>query len=143
MTSHIDELKSLHTTLIDARNGYLEALKNAQGKGLSPLFRDMLALHQSHADALADLLGQYGERVTDSGSLLSTIHRAVINVRALFGGLSSKVLPGLIDGERRIVQHYDDALVHASPSDYPLLTKQRVSLASKVAEMEAQNDLVA
>ena len=49
----LDHLKSLHTSAIDARNGYQEALKEADGKGMTPLFRDMIALHERHADELA------------------------------------------------------------------------------------------
>ena len=39
MTEHADALKTLHTSLIDSRNGYEEALEDAEGKGLTPLFR--------------------------------------------------------------------------------------------------------
>jgi hypothetical protein len=41
----LDYLNSLHTGAIDARNGYQEALKDAVGKGMTPLFRNMMALH--------------------------------------------------------------------------------------------------
>ncbi len=52
-TDILEQLKSLHTHAIDARNGYREALEDAKGKGLSPLFRDMIALHESNAAELA------------------------------------------------------------------------------------------
>ncbi len=60
----LDHLKSLHTAAIDARNGYREALEDAEGKGMTPLFRDMIALHERHAAALA------GELAAASGKAI-------------------------------------------------------------------------
>ena len=40
-------LKSLHSGLIDSRNDYKKALLDAEGKGLSPLFREMIAPYLS------------------------------------------------------------------------------------------------
>jgi hypothetical protein len=54
----LDQLKSLHTSAIDARNGYQEALEDAKGKGMTPLFRDMIALHQDNAAELARELNE-------------------------------------------------------------------------------------
>ena len=39
----VADLKSLHTAAIDARHGYEEALKDAEGHGMTPLFRDMIS----------------------------------------------------------------------------------------------------
>ena len=56
MTDHIEALKGLRTSLIDSRNGYQEALDDAEGKGLTPLFRDMIALRSNDIDGLAPFL---------------------------------------------------------------------------------------
>ena len=39
--------------LIDSRNGYEEALKDAEGRGLTSLFREMIALRNGDADEIA------------------------------------------------------------------------------------------
>lgn len=143
MADHIDHMKSLHTTVVDARKGYEEALKDAEGKGLTPLFREMIALHQSHADALAADLARHGEKVDDQGSFMSTIHRTVISVRSLFGGLDESILPGLIDGEERVVSYYDEALTDCPPEETAALAKQRAALQAKINQMKAQKDLAA
>jgi uncharacterized protein (TIGR02284 family) len=116
MTSEIlDHLKSLHTAAIDARNGYRRALEDAgKGPDLTRLFRDMAALHDRNAAELATLLAGAGERPDDGGSFMSTIHRAIMDIRSLFGGLDESILPGLIDGEERNIGQYDDALPHAA-----------------------------
>ena len=134
-----DHLKTLHTAAIDARNGYQEALEDAEGRGMTPLFRDMVALHQRHASALHDVLAQAGEKPDDSGSFMSTVHKTIMDVRSLFGGLDDSVLPGLIDGEKRNVAKYDEAINGAPPptSIETMIGEQRGDLARKIAEMEA------
>ncbi len=105
-----DELKSLHTAAIDARNGYEEALQDAEGKGMTPLFHEMIAVHTKNANALSGELQRAGEQADDKGSFMSAVHRTVMSVRSMFGGLDESVIPGLIDGEKRNVSHYDDAI---------------------------------
>ena len=138
-----DHLKTLHTAAIDARNGYHEALEDAEGqdkyKGMTPLFRDMVALHQRHADDLGRVLTEAGEKADDSGSFMSTVHKTIMDVRSLFGGLDDSVLPGLIDGEKRNVAKYDEAINGAPPPSHieELIGEQRGDLARKITELEA------
>jgi uncharacterized protein (TIGR02284 family) len=137
MADHIDHMKSLHTTVVDARNGYDEALKDAEGKGLTPLFREMIDLHNRHADELRADLIRHGVAVDDDGSFLSTIHRTVISVRSLFSELDERILPGLIDGEERVASYYDEALTDCPASESAMLTRQRSSLQTKIEEMKS------
>ena len=67
----LDHLKSLHTSAIDARNGYQEALEDAEGKGMTPLFRDMIALHEGNAAELARELTKANEIPDDKGSFMT------------------------------------------------------------------------
>jgi uncharacterized protein (TIGR02284 family) len=136
----LDGLKSLHTSEIDARNGYEEALVDAEGKGLSPLFLDMVALHDGNARAIADLLVGHGQVADSEGSFMSLVNRAIMSVRSLFDGLGEGVLPGLIDGERRNVEAYDAALkTEALPADVAdLLAAQRGAIVQKIRAMEMQ-----
>ncbi|RJF77987.1 PA2169 family four-helix-bundle protein [Rhodopseudomonas palustris] len=140
-TNILDHLKTLHTAAIDARNGYQEALEDAEGKGLTSLFRDMIALHHSNADELAALLIGAGEQADDSGSFMSVVHRTIMSVRSLFDGLDGSVLPGLIDGEKRNVSKYDDAIAAAGADAtvLPTLTAQRSKIQDKITLMEQQN----
>ena len=104
----LDHLKSLQTGAIDARNGYEEALEGQQ-------------------------LSAAGEKPDESGSFMSTVHRTIMDVRSLFGGLDDSVLPGLIDGEKRNVAAYDEALNKTRPSAElaGLLADQREHLVAK------------
>ena len=78
--AHAESLKSLHTALIDSRNGYQEALDDAKGKGLSGLFREMIDLRNHDAAQLAQGLRLLGEKPDQDGSFMTTVHRAVIKV---------------------------------------------------------------
>ena len=135
-----NHLKSLHTSAIDARNGYQEALEDAEGKGMTPLFRDMIVLHQGNATELARELTKANEIPDEDGSFMSMVHKTIMDVRSLFNGLDASVLPGLIDGEKRNVAKYDDALKVArlEPNVESLLTAQRGRIAQKIALMETQ-----
>ncbi len=97
----VDHLKSLHTSAIDARNGYQEALKDAGDNGMTPLFRDMIALHERNANELSRELTKINEIADEKGSFMTVIHETIMDVRSLFNGLDESVLPGLIDGEKR------------------------------------------
>ena len=141
----LDHLKSLHTSAIDARNGYREALRDTEGKGaeskaMTALFRDMVALHDSHAVELTRELTRRNELADDEGSFMTTVHKTIMDVRSMFDGLDESVLPGLIDGEKRNVAKYDSALtapeVPANVAE--LLTRQRDSLRQKISLMESE-----
>ncbi len=136
----LDHLKSLHTSAIDARNGYQEALEDAEGKGMTPLFRDMMALHEANAGELASELTKANELPDEKGSFMTVVHKTVMDVRSLFNGLDESVLPGLIDGEKRNVSKYNEALEPgAVPANLAsLLIRQRDGLLKKIAFMEAR-----
>ena len=139
MTERFEALKSLHTSLVDSKNGYDEALEDAEGQGLTPLFRTMIAIHERDAEEVAGLLHAHGQEADEGGSFMSTVHRTIMGIRSLFGGLDESVLPGLIDGEKRVLGYYDDAIREAGPSasDHGTLVGQRTALAGKIGEMEA------
>ena len=136
----LDHLKSLHTSAIDARNGYQEALKDAEGKGMTPLFRDMIALHERNAGELARQLTKANEIPDEKGSFMTLVHQTIMDVRSLFNGLDESILPGLIDGEKRNISKYHDVLKDTkTPADLAgFLTAQRDRIAEKVAQMEMQ-----
>jgi uncharacterized protein (TIGR02284 family) len=140
MTELIDRLKTLHTSLIDARSGYREGLKDAHGKGLTPLFAELVALHGDAADAIAATLKAMGAPVNDRGSLMGTFDRAVMKITSLLTELDDKIIPSLVDGEHKVLHHYDQAIEASSPHnpEYAMLTAQRDALQKKVAEMLAQ-----
>jgi uncharacterized protein (TIGR02284 family) len=145
MSEHVDNLMSLHTMLIDTRNGYQEALEDAEGKGLTPFFEQMIAMHGKDAEDIAQHLTRLGVPVDDSGSYMTTVNRAMISLRSLFTGLDESILPGLIDGEERVLAAYDRAIASSSPGqeDYVTLTEQREALRQTITGMKRRQSLAA
>jgi len=136
----LDHLKSLHTSAIDARNGYQEALEDAEGKGMTPLSREIVALHDRNAGELARQLPKANEIAVEKGSFMTLVHQTIVDVRSLFNGLDESILPGLIDGEKRNISNYEDVLKDTkTPANLTgFLTGQRDRIVEKVAQMEMQ-----
>jgi uncharacterized protein (TIGR02284 family) len=139
MDELVRSLKSLHTSLIDALQGYEEGLKDAHGEGLAPLFAEMIALHRRDADAISEQLKRLGAGAGDRGSWMGAFDRTVMKLSSLFTKLDDKFLPSLADGEKQVLDHYDRAIAASSPdnAEYPVLVKQREALSEKVAAMRA------
>jgi uncharacterized protein (TIGR02284 family) len=138
MSISTQRLASLHTSAIDARNGYREAVAKAEGKGLTPLFTEAANLHDKHAAELAGLLTERGEAPDGDGSFMSLVHEGIMDMRSLFGGLDESVLPGLIDGEKRNIASYDEAVEEArGDAKQGLLRQQRTALSTFVDKMRS------
>lgn len=134
----IDKLTSLHTALVDSRNGYQEALDDAEGKGLSGLFREMIEIRERDAEELARVLSSLGHMADRDGSFMSAVHRTVIKVRSLFTDLDESILPGLIDGEERILGYYEEAAAAATGTPHlDAVERQRQRLRLKIEQMRA------
>jgi len=140
MTVRTERLMALHTSLVDAVSGYREGLKDAHGKGLTPLFTELIALHRAAADAVAAQLMAIGAPVDDHGSLMGTFDRAVMKITSLHTALDDKIIPNLVSGEHHVLHHYDQAIEATSPdrAEYRVLVAQRDALQKKVAEMLAR-----
>lgn len=134
-----DKFQDLLTVVIDSRNGYREALDDTKLANMAAFFASMLELKDRHVIGLEGLLRQRGQVPDESGSFLTTINRAIFSIRSVFGGVDENVLPGLIDGETRIISYYDDAIVVAIERDHEKdeLTKQRLELTQMIDTMRA------
>jgi uncharacterized protein (TIGR02284 family) len=137
MDDLVRKLKILHTSLIDARSGYQEGLKDAHGKGLTPLFSELIALHDQAASAIAEQLKRLGAPVGEAGSLMGTFDRVVMKFTSLITELDEKIIPSLIDGEQRVLVHYDEAIEASAPAnpEYPILIALRDALRHRIAQL--------
>jgi uncharacterized protein (TIGR02284 family) len=140
MTIDADDITTLHTAAVDARIGYYKALEEADGGGLTTLFQEMIAIHTENAEELKTEIRKLGVEVDDEGSIMSTVHRSIMEVRSLFGGLNSSILPSLIDGEKRNAKKYEDVIAKEN-QHHPLLNlllKQQHRIVGQIELMEAK-----
>ena len=137
MDNLVHKLKILHTSLIDARSGYEEGVKDSHGKGAAPLFSELSAIHGQDASAIAGHLERLGAPVDDRGSWMGTFDRTVMKLTSLITELDDKVIPSLIDGEQRVLAHYDQAIAASSQAnpEYAVLVEQRDALRDWIAKL--------
>jgi uncharacterized protein (TIGR02284 family) len=141
MTGTTEAIQTLHTTLIDSRNGYQEALEDAEEKGLTDLFKEMIALRNADISDVASILRKAGVQPDSSGSFMTTVHKTVISIRSIIVGLHKDMLPSLVSGEERILKTYDDA-IDASPNEEARneLVAQRAKLHAVVERMRRMSN---
>lgn len=132
-------LSELHTAAIDAKAGYEEAFEKAEAIDLKALLCKVADLHGRHARDLAALLMQRGEKPDPDSSLMGTVHTTILDVRALFGKLDKSIIPGLIDGEERNIQKYDNALISAFPGGNVVIESQRQELRKLVNSLKTES----
>jgi uncharacterized protein (TIGR02284 family) len=133
-------LKSLHTALIDAEEGYDTAVRDADGPEMRAVFEELRTLHQeAHADVHAMLVGN-GEQPDETGSFMSMVHKTVVSVRAALTGLDRPSLTSFASGEERILNDYD-AAIEESRGDAPVvdrLRRHRDALQEVVSRMKLE-----
>ena len=137
-----DALKKLHTAMLDTREGYEVAEKNAETPALTELFGQMITLRSKDHQAIHSTLIDMGEHPDDSGSLMAVVHKSVTSVRAAVAGISSDALSPFISGEEQIAKAYDAAIDEASANAAvrDMLIDQQTALLAKIAEMMAIYD---
>jgi uncharacterized protein (TIGR02284 family) len=133
-----DSMMDLHTALIDACNGYDEAIKDAQKPDLLALFERAKSLHEKAHAIIHTILSERGITPDEKGSFMSTVHETIISVRSAVVGLDKDSLSSFASGEERMIEAYDKA-IQSSPDDRPAqaaLEQQRSALFELVGEMQ-------
>ena len=107
MPTPSETISTLHTKVVDAAKGYEEAMDIARRDQVGELCAELRRTHLKHAHELAGLLLERGERADADGSFMSTVHKVALNVRFAITADEKSLLPGLRDGEKRIMEAYD------------------------------------
>lgn len=128
----------LATDVVDAIHGYETMVEKAEDD-LRPAVERLLALHQSHAPDLMQMVGALGGQPEDAGSAMSAVHRAVAAARDFFGALDASAAGQIADGEERIVQSYSTAMSHMGdqPKMRQTLADQRDALRAEITRLRA------
>lgn len=132
-----DSLKSLHTALIDAQQGYEKAEAEAENGATRTILQEANALHgRAHQEIHRTLL-ELGEDADDSGSFMGTVHKAVISTRAAVTGIDKASLSSFASGEERILEKYTDAIADQADADViSMLRRHEAQLRELIAKMK-------
>lgn len=134
-----ERLSALHTAIIDAREGYRKAIEKAEDPGVLERLRAVDSLHQAaHAD-IHRLLATGGAKVDDNGSIIGSVHKAVVTARSAILGLDDASLVSFASGEENNLEAYDEAIGELTdPAERAVLHRHRDSLASEVLHLKRQ-----
>lgn len=143
MPTPIEIISTLHTKVADAAKGYEEAMTIGNHTGVASLCADLCQRHLTHAHDLAGLLLARGGHPEGNGSFMSMVHKAALNVRFTISADETSLLPGLRDGEKRLLEAYDDTLREAeidgsfSSEEIRTLQAQRTIIVAHVGKIDA------
>ena len=146
MTDRIDALKTLLTRLVDAREGYRDALDHAESAHIKSVLTQFMERRERNAAEVRSTLARAGHDVEEDGSILAAAHRSFMDLKdTLTGSDDSAVLAEVVRGEKTLLDAYDDALSAAGAGDpeYAFLVEQHASLKSAIAQLETRKDLAA
>jgi uncharacterized protein (TIGR02284 family) len=134
----VENLKKLHTALVDTQAAYELALKDTDDEEVARLCKEMISLRHTDHLELHQSLVLAGEVPDENGSFMSVIHETVVGVRAALSGISKKTLPAFASGEEHIVEEYDGALreISGDAKITEVLERQKQNLLKKIAEMK-------
>ena len=139
-------LKTLHTRLIDSKDGYEQAAERVENSAHRSLFTDMIERRTRNAAQIRTYLAQNGIEMDDDGSILAAAHRTFLKMKDTVTGAGDEaILEEIIRGEETLLEAYDSAIAEASGHDaeYNFLTQQYSELKSKIEELRGRERLAA
>jgi uncharacterized protein (TIGR02284 family) len=132
-----ESLKTLHTALIDANDGYDKAIEKSEDAALTSQLRATSDLHRAAHGDVHRLLTARGEKPDEDGSFMGTVHRTVIAARSAIVGLDEGSLDAFASGEENNLEKYDDAIRDETDvSARETLSRHRQRLADQVGAMK-------
>ena len=143
MPTPIEIISTLHTKIADAAKGYEEAMAIGNHESVASLCAELRQNHLTHVHELAGLLLARGAGADGDGSFMSVVHKAVLNVRFTISADETSLLPGLRDGEKRLLEAYDDTLRECEidksfkPEEVSTIQKQREIVVAHVGKIDA------
>lgn len=137
---HVDAtgaVSNLVDDLADALNGY-DTIREKADSGLEKDAERLYELHQRHASALMEWLAEHGGQPDRPGSMMGAVHTAVASARNWFGKLDESAKSGIVDGENRLIDSYNEAQKNAAPDSdlHDLLSRQREELQAQINTMK-------
>lgn len=134
MTGGTDALETLHNRSVDTATGYAKMVEKAEPefRGTVERFR---ALHAAHAQTLARILVERGVDFSPNGTLMGTVHKAVVSVRAIFDEIDEDVMAQVRSGETWVLDAFDVAIAE-EPALGGTLRTMRAELDTLLADTE-------
>lgn len=140
----VDQLEEILEKNRDAEKGYAKAAENAKSRSLKSYFEKKSSERKKFNQELkSKMIASYDE-IDDEGSFTGTIHRAWMDVKALFSGDNDEaMLEEAIKGDKAAVEEYDDILEEGNlPVDISqCISKQKMQIRNDLNKIRTLEDL--
>lgn len=123
-TTPNDHLRDLYTRIVDAKAGFDVMVDKAEPefRDVATSFRDM---HARHAEQIARLLHGH---VDADGSLMGTVNKAMVSIRALFDEIDEDVMDQVRNGEAQVLSAFREAEANSAAPHEAQLIAMRAEL---------------
>lgn len=118
----LDALAHLHTRTTDTLSGFQVMVDKAEPE-FRPVAEQFQSVHDRHARQLTETLIRHGRQPDLDGSFMSGVNRVVVNLRAFFDEIDDDVMDQVRNGERHVIDAFDEAL----KEDLPDAERQEVA----------------
>ncbi len=105
----VEAVQKVLTRTIDALAGYDKMLPEAEPE-VAPILRKLRETHHTHAEQLSAMIVALGGTPETQGSLMSTVNKTVVSLRAFFDDIDDDALEKVIEGEKWITDAFTDAV---------------------------------
>ena len=139
-----EKLNDLLEKTYDAEKGYKKAAENTDEVALKNFFNRKAQERYDFGHELKTEIRSFGQDVDKGGSTTGTLHRAWMDVKALFSTDDAEsMLEEAIRGEKSAVSEYEDVLSETSlPSTTKsLLETQKRSIENDLSRIKSMEDI--
>ena len=139
-----EKLNELLERTYDAEKGFKKAAENTEHTYLKRYFERKALERYNFANALDNEIRSFGEKPEKDGSLEGTVHRAWMDVKAMFSvDNDESMLEEAIRGEKTALSDYNEVINDSSlpMSTQSILIKQRDTIASDLNTIKRLEDL--
>lgn len=140
----VDQLEEILEKNRDAEKGYRKAADNADSASLKNYFENKAREREQFNNALKrEMVANYDD-IDDDSSFTGSIHRAWMDVKALFSGDNDEsMLEEAIRGDKAAVEEYDDVLEDTSlpNSIATLIREQKTKIRTDLNKIKSMEDL--
>lgn len=125
-----EALIDLCTRTMDAKARY-ETMADKAEPAFRPVAEHLRDLHHDHADTLVRMLAARGLQTEAEPSVMGSLNKAIVSLRALFTDIDATEFDRIRDAEAHVLEAFDTALsAGVTPQEWQRLSDMRAALAT-------------
>ena len=94
-------------------------------------------MRERHHAEIHEALAERGDEPEDGRSIMATVHKAAVGLRAAVTGIDESALAPFIKGEESVLEEYDAAIAEAPGPAAEMLQRQRREAVAMIEAMRA------